>query len=152
MDRADAEIQALRQEIADLQHFNNTPHLDQLLEQENHTLKKELRSLNLVLEDKSARLASEMNSQINLFENGGREQSKERVSLEQIQFYQKKYDDSYSQMRDLFKLTQRFLLTMKQLQKAVHRREPNVSKEKNEFEETRRDLELRLREIKKEIE
>ena len=55
-------------------------------------------------------------------------------------------------MRDLFKLTQRFLMTMKKLQKAVHRREPNVSKEKNEFEETRRDLELRLREIKKELE
>lgn len=49
-------------------------------------MKKELRTLHIVLEDRSARLASEMNSSIRLDEKG-REQSKERVSLEQIQFY-----------------------------------------------------------------
>jgi hypothetical protein len=41
---------------------------------------------------------------------------------------------------------------MKRLQKAVHRKEPNVQQEKSEFEEARKDLEPRLKEIKREIE
>jgi len=40
---------------------------------------------------------------------------------------------------------------MKKLQKAVHRKEPNVSNEKQEFEEARKELEIRLKEIKKEV-
>ena len=41
---------------------------------------------------------------------------------------------------------------MKRLQKAVHRKETNVSQEKQDFEEARKDLELRLRDVKLEIE
>ncbi len=42
-------------------------------------------------------------------------------------------------------MTQRFLVSLKKLQKAVHRKESNVSNEKVEFEESRRELEGRLK-------
>jgi len=41
---------------------------------------------------------------------------------------------------------------MKRLQKAVHRKEANVSAEKQDFEESRRSLEALLKELKREIE
>lgn len=41
---------------------------------------------------------------------------------------------------------------MKKLQKAVHRKEVNVQKEKAEFENTRKDLETVLKSLKKEFE
>lgn len=41
--------------------------------------------------------------------------------------------------------------SMKKLQKAVHGKQQNVSTEKAEFEEARKDLEARLKEIKREI-
>jgi len=54
--------------------------------------------------------------------------------------------------KELAKLTQRFLNTMRKLQKAVHRKEANVSTEKQEFEDARKDLELRLKDVKREVE
>jgi hypothetical protein len=41
---------------------------------------------------------------------------------------------------------------MRKLQKAVHRKEANVSTEKQEFEDARKDLELRLKDVKREVE
>lgn len=72
------------------------------------------------------------------------------MQLEQIQFYQKKCDDAQLQTRDIVKLTQRFLVALKKLQKAVHRKESNVTGEKAEFEEARKELEARLKEVKRE--
>jgi hypothetical protein len=43
------------------------------------------------------------------------------------------------------RLTQRFLVSLKKLQKAVHRKESNVRNEKVEFEDSRRELEARLK-------
>ena len=40
---------------------------------------------------------------------------------------------------------------MKKLQRAVHRKEANVSAEKAEFEENRKTLETRMKEVKREI-
>ena len=39
---------------------------------------------------------------------------------------------------------------MKRLQKAVHRKEPNVSAEKGQFEETRKELEDKLKYVREE--
>ena len=41
---------------------------------------------------------------------------------------------------------------MKKLQKAVHKKEPNVQKEKSDFEITRKELEGNLKMLKKEFE
>ncbi len=40
---------------------------------------------------------------------------------------------------------------MKKLQKAVHKKQPNVQKEKGDFEVTRKELEYLLKDLKKEI-
>jgi hypothetical protein len=110
-----------------------------------------VRLLQKQLDDKSFqadRLASELaaaSSSQHQYLERSRERSKERVQLEQIQFYQKKYDDSMAQTKDVVRLTQRFLVSLKKLQKAVHRKESNVSNEKVEFEDSRRELEARLK-------
>lgn len=48
-------------------------------------------------------------------------------------------------------MTSRFLSTMKRLQKAVHRKESNVSSEKQEFEDSRKELEARLKDIRRDM-
>ena len=48
-------------------------------------------------------------------------------------------------------MTQRFLVSLKKLQKAVHRKESNVTREKVEFEDSRRELEARLKQVKREL-
>jgi F0F1-type ATP synthase membrane subunit b/b' len=48
-------------------------------------------------------------------------------------------------------LTQRFLVSLKKLQRAVHRRETNVTSEKLEFEESRKELEATLKQVKREL-
>ena len=40
---------------------------------------------------------------------------------------------------------------MKTLQKAIHKKDQNVSKEKNEFEITRKELDILLKQMKREI-
>eukprot|EP00347_Sterkiella_histriomuscorum_P022561 403338020 len=62
------------------------------------------------------------------------------------------FDTQQDKLRQLVKNTQRFLQSMKKLQKAVHRKEADVSQEKGEFENHRRTLEIMLRTIKHELE
>lgn len=137
------------------QSFNDvallTDHRLSSLEFDNKTLTSQIRLLQRQLDDKSEqadRLATELaaaSSSAHHHLERSRERSKERVQVEQIQFYQKKYDDAMLQTKDIVRLTQRFLVSLKKLQKAVHRKESNVSGEKVEFEESRRELEGRLK-------
>lgn len=49
------------------------------------------------------------------------------------------------QLETLVHLTTRFLNTMRRLQKLVHKREPNVAAEKQDFENAKKDLEITLK-------
>jgi len=92
-----------------------------------------VRSLTRELEEKSnqaERLASELNANVSHQHSIERSRSKERVSLDQLAFYQKQCDSALQQTATLARLTTRFLSSMKRLQKAVHKKEPNVSAEK----------------------
>lgn len=55
-------------------------------------------------------------------------------------------------LRLLMKQAMKFVYTMKKLQKAVHKKEPNVQKEKQEFEVARKELESNIKLLKKEFE
>ncbi len=50
-------------------------------------------------------------------------------------------------LETLVHLANRFLTAMRKLQKVVHKREPNVNQEKQDFETAKRDLELTLKTI-----
>jgi hypothetical protein len=75
--------------------------------EENHHLTRQVHSLNLALEERSCQNSPAIQE--------SRERSRERVNLEQILFYQKKYDDALRSTKELAKLTQRFLNTMRKL-------------------------------------
>jgi len=49
-------------------------------------------------------------------------------------------------------MTQTFLHSMRRLQKVVHKKEQNVNKEKADFESAKRDLEITLKTVQKQIE
>ena len=49
-------------------------------------------------------------------------------------------------------LSQKFLHSMRRLQKVVHRKETNVQSEKQDFESAKKELELKLKEIKRHLE
>lgn len=49
-------------------------------------------------------------------------------------------------------LSQKFLHSMRRLQKVVHRRETNVQQEKQDFEAAKKELEVNLKEVKRNLE
>ena len=49
-------------------------------------------------------------------------------------------------------MTNTFFDTMRRLQKVVQKKEPNVKLEKADFESAKRDLEITLKTVKKQIE
>ena len=55
-----------------------------------------------------------------------------------------KLADTEGKLKLLLKMTEKFLHSMKKLQKAVHRKEQNVHKKKNDFESLRKELEVVL--------
>eukprot|EP00347_Sterkiella_histriomuscorum_P017443 403349352 len=54
-------------------------------------------------------------------------------------------------LKNLLAKTQKFLVSMKKLQKAVHQKQPNVSREKQDFEDNRKDLEGLIKQYRRDI-
>ena len=50
---------------------------------------------------------------------------------------------------NLVRMATQFLVSMKTLQKAVHRREPDIQREKSDFDKIKKDLEHHLRNLKR---
>ena len=72
------------------------------------------------------------------------------IVSDRISYYQSIADSQTEKLQSLVKLAQKFLISMKKLQKAVHRKETNVQNEKGDFEQTRKELEQFLKSMKKE--
>ncbi|CDW85154.1 UNKNOWN [Stylonychia lemnae] len=135
--------------------FQQRNQVDKLKDQ-NMSLERQVKSLARTLQEKNDqidRLGTDLNS-MSQFQNLKTIQNQDKnqnVSLDQLQFYQQYADNQQQKLRQLIRQTQKFLYSMKKLQKAVHKKEPNVQKEKSEFEESRKELEYMLRQMKKDL-
>lgn len=62
-------------------------------------------------------------------------------------------EEKWRQTADvLVQYSSQFLLSMRKLQKVVHRKEANVSKEKQEFEQAKKDFEVTLKSAQRQLE
>lgn len=117
------------------------------LANENERLTQEIINLNRSLEDRDQQLekvSSELNH-ITFMQRKTHLKHKEIPfnDLEKNQLFDR-LQDTQGKMKLVLRVTQKFLNSMKKLQKAVHNKEKSVQKEKNDFEQLRRELETIL--------